>query len=46
MVKLLAGARDKGSQSLFTFGDDFTIYLVDDTPITILEVFASPNADS
>jgi hypothetical protein len=28
-----------------SFGDDFIVYLVDDTPITILEAFASPDAD-
>jgi hypothetical protein len=28
-----------------SFGDDFTIYLVDDTPKTIVEAFASPDAD-
>jgi hypothetical protein len=27
------------------FGDDFTIYLVDDTPKTIVEAFASPDAN-
>jgi hypothetical protein len=28
-----------------SFGDDFTIYLVDDTHKTIVEAFASPYAD-
>jgi hypothetical protein len=28
-----------------SFGDDFTIYLVDDTPRSIPEAFASPDAD-
>jgi hypothetical protein len=28
-----------------SFGDDFTIYLVNDTPKIIVEVFASPDAD-
>jgi hypothetical protein len=28
-----------------SFGDDFTIYLVDDTPTTIKEAFSSPDAD-
>uniref|UniRef100_I1QDQ4 Reverse transcriptase Ty1/copia-type domain-containing protein n=1 Tax=Oryza glaberrima TaxID=4538 RepID=I1QDQ4_ORYGL len=27
------------------FGDDFTVYLVDDTPKSILEAYASPDAD-
>jgi hypothetical protein len=29
-----------------SFVDDFTIYLVDDTPRTISEAFASPDADN
>jgi hypothetical protein len=28
-----------------SFGDDFTIYLTDDTPRSIPEAFASPDAD-
>jgi hypothetical protein len=28
-----------------SFGDDFTVYLMDDTPKTIVEAFASPDAD-
>jgi hypothetical protein len=28
-----------------SFSDDFTVYLVDDTPKTIAEAFASPDAD-
>jgi hypothetical protein len=28
-----------------SFGDDFTIYLMDDTPTTIKEAFSSPDAD-
>ena len=27
------------------FGDDFTVYLVDDTPTTIIEAYAAPDAD-
>ena len=27
------------------FGDDFTVYLVNDTPTTIAEAYASPDAD-
>jgi hypothetical protein len=29
-----------------SFVDDFTIYLMDDTPRTISEAFASPDADN
>jgi hypothetical protein len=28
-----------------SFGDDFTIYLMDDTPKTIVDAFTSPDAD-
>jgi hypothetical protein len=42
-MKLLQGARDGGLQS--PFGDDFIVYLVDDTPMSIAEAFASPDAD-
>jgi hypothetical protein len=42
-VKLLVEARDQGQR--MSFGDDFTVYLVDDTPKTIVEAFASPDAD-
>ena len=38
-VKLLEGARDK------SFGDDFTVYLVDNTPTSIVEAHASSDAD-
>jgi hypothetical protein len=27
-----------------SFGDDFTVYLMDDTPRSILDAFASPDA--
>jgi hypothetical protein len=40
---LLERVRDKGFQK--SFGDDFTIYLVDDTPRSIPKAFASPDAD-
>jgi hypothetical protein len=40
-----APRRSKGSRIAKSFGDDFTIYLVDDTPKTIVEAFASPDAD-
>jgi hypothetical protein len=37
--------RSKRQMTVKSFDDDFTIYLVDDTPRTILEAFVSPNAD-
>jgi hypothetical protein len=40
-----APRRSKRQRIVKSFGDDFTIYLMDDTPITILEAFASPDAD-
>ena len=38
-VKLLEGARDK------SFGNDFTVYLVDNTRTSIAEAYASSDAD-
>jgi hypothetical protein len=40
-----APRRSKRPSIAKSFGDDFTIYLVDDTPKTIVEAFASPDAD-
>jgi hypothetical protein len=40
-----APRRSKRPWTAKFFGDDFTIYLVDDTPKTIVESFASPDAD-
>jgi hypothetical protein len=40
-----APRRNKRPRITKSFGDDFTIYLVDDTPKTIVEAFASPDAD-
>jgi hypothetical protein len=40
-----APRRSKRLRTAMSFGDDFTIYLVDDTPKTIAEAFASPDAD-
>jgi hypothetical protein len=40
-----APMRSKRPRTAKYFGDDFTVYLVDDTPKTIVETFASPNAD-
>jgi hypothetical protein len=37
--------RSKRPMTAKSFGDDFTIYLVDDTPKTIVEAFASPDVD-
>jgi hypothetical protein len=42
-VKLLVEARDQGQR--MSFGEDFIVYLVDDTPKTIVEAFASPDTD-
>jgi hypothetical protein len=35
----------KRPRTVKSFGDDFTIYLMDDTPKTIVEAFASPDVD-
>jgi hypothetical protein len=40
-----APRRSKRPRSAKSFGDDFTVYLVDDTPKTIIEAFASPDAN-
>jgi hypothetical protein len=40
-----ATMRSKKPMTAKSFGDDFTIYLVDDTPKTIVKIFASPDAD-
>jgi hypothetical protein len=40
-----ARRRSKRQMTAKSFGDNFTVYLVDDTPKTILEAFASPDAD-
>jgi hypothetical protein len=42
VLMLLEGARDKGLKN--PFGDDFTVYLMDDTPKTLSEAYASPDA--
>jgi hypothetical protein len=39
----LETVRDQGLQK--SFGDDYTVYLVDDTPSTIEEAYSSPDAD-
>jgi hypothetical protein len=40
-----APRRSKRPRTIKSFTDDFTVYLVDDTPKTIAETFSSPNAD-
>jgi hypothetical protein len=40
-----AHMRSKSPRTVKYFSDDFTIYVVDDTPKTIAETFASPDAD-
>jgi hypothetical protein len=40
-----APRRSKRQSTVKSFGDDCTIYLMDDTPKTISEAFASPDAD-
>ena len=40
-----APRRSKRQRVAKSFGDDFTVYLVDDTPTTIAEIYASPDAD-
>ena len=37
--------RSKRQRVAKSFGDDFTVYLVDDTPTTIAEAYASLDAD-
>ena len=37
--------RSKRHSTAKSFGDDFIVYLVDDTPRTISEAYASPDAD-
>jgi hypothetical protein len=40
-----ASRRSKGPRIVKSFGNDFTVYLVDDTSKTIVKAFASPDAD-
>ena len=37
--------RNKRRRIAKSFGDDFIVYIVDDTPTSITEVYASPDAD-
>jgi hypothetical protein len=38
-------ARNKRRRIAKSFGDDFIVYLVDDTPTSITEAYTSPDAD-
>ena len=40
-----APRRSKRQRVAKFFGDDFTVYLVEDTPTTIAEAYSSPDAD-
>jgi hypothetical protein len=40
-----AHRRRKRPMTAKSFSDDFTVYLMDDTPKTITEAFTSPDAD-
>jgi hypothetical protein len=40
-----APRRSKRPRTAKSFGDDFTVYLIDDTPKIIIKAFASPDAD-
>jgi hypothetical protein len=40
-----APTRSKRRRNAKSFGDDFIVYLVDDTPTSIAEAYASPDAD-
>ena len=37
--------KSKRLRTATSFGDDYIVYLVDDTPTTIKEAYSSPNAD-
>jgi hypothetical protein len=40
-----APERSKRPRTIKSFGEDFSVHLMDDTPKTIVEAFASPDAD-
>ena len=42
---VVAPRRSKRQRVEKSFGDDFIVYLIDDTPTTIAEAYASPDAD-
>jgi hypothetical protein len=37
--------KSKRHRTAKSFGDDYIVYLVDDTPTTIVEAYFSPDAD-
>ena len=37
--------KSKRQRTAKSFGDDYIVYLVDDTPTTIKETYSSPDAD-
>ena len=41
----IAPRRSKRQRVAKSFGEDFTVYLFDDTPMTIAEAYASPDAE-
>ena len=41
----VAPRRSKRQRIAKPFSEDFTVYLVDDTPTTIVEAYASPDAE-
>jgi hypothetical protein len=44
-MRRLAPRRNKRPRTAKSFGNNFTVYLIDDTPKTIVETFASADAD-
>ena len=40
-----APRKSKRQRTAKSFGDDFIVYLMDDTPRTIEETYSSPDAD-
>nr|ABA97586.1 retrotransposon protein, putative, Ty1-copia subclass [Oryza sativa Japonica Group] len=42
---IVATRKSKRQRTAMSFGDDYIVYLVDDTPRTIEEAYSSPNAD-
>jgi hypothetical protein len=44
-IHIHAPRRSKRQKTAKSFGDDFTVYLIDDSPKTITEAFSSPDTD-
>jgi Reverse transcriptase (RNA-dependent DNA polymerase). len=42
---IVATRKSKRQSTAKSFGDDYIVYLVDDTPRTIKEAYSSPDAD-